>query len=193
MITSYVIPTFASEKQSEDLRLFMLVSLQDIEHMYEILSQIPQSKQIHLVLVFNEQEINENASNLELLNDSLKKLRSGNYELAMLMKDKNLLLDPSVYYNFDYFVAGSMMIGEIKKNNRVRLSIHSLIESLLKYHRPIIATDLEGWQSIELIIKSGVSIVSSETISSSNDMLLPLEKKKIEKLITMDDSNHQRG
>ena len=143
--------------------------------------------------MFNEQEINENASNLELLNNSLKKLRSGHFELAMLMKDKNLLLDPSVYYNFDYFVAGSMMIGEIKKNNRVRLSIHSLHESLLKYHRPIIATDLEGWQSIELIIKSGVSIVSSETISSSNDMLLPLEKKKIEKLITMDDSNHQRG
>ena len=193
MISRYVIPKFASEKQSDDLRLFMLVSLQDIEHMYEILSQIPQAKQIHLVLVFNEQEINENASNLELLNDSLKKLRSGHFELAMLMKDKNLLLDPSVYYNFDYFVAGSMMIGEIKKNNRVRLSIHSLIESLLKYHRPIIATDLEGWQSIELIIKSGVSIVSSETISSSNDMLLPLEKKKIEKLITMDDSNHQRG
>jgi len=193
MISRYVIPKFASEKQSDDLRLFMLVSLQDIEHMYEILSQIPQSKLIHLVLVFNEQEINENASNLELLNNSLKKLRSGHFELAMLMKDKNLLLDPSVYYNFDYFVAGSMMIGEIKKNNRVRLSIHSLIESLLKYHRPIIATDLEGWQSIELIIKSGVSIVSSETISSSNDMLLPLEKRKIEKLITMDDSNHQRG
>ena len=193
MIARYVIPKFASEKQSDDLRLFMLVSLQDIEHMFEILSQIPQSKLIHLVLVFNEQEINENASNLELLNDSLKKLRSGHFELAMLMKDKNLLLDPSVYYNFDYFVAGSMMIGEIKKNNRVRLSIHSLIESLLKYHRPIIATDLEGWQAIELIIKSGVSIVSSETISSSNDMLLPLEKKKIEKLITMDDNNHQRG
>ena len=193
MIARYVIPKFASEKQEDDLRLFMLVSLQDIDHMYEILSQIPQSQEIHLVLVFNEQEINENASNLELLNDSLKKLRSGHFELAMLMKDKNLLLDPSVYYNFDYFVAGSMMIGEIKKNNRIRLSIHSLIESLLKYHRPIIATDLEGWQSIELIIKSGVSIVSSETISSSNDMLLPLEKKKIEKLITMDDNYHQGG
>ena len=111
----------------------------------------------------------------------------------MLMKDKNLLLDPSVYYNFDYFVAGSMMIGEIKKNNRVRLSIHSLIESLLKYHRPIIATDLEGWQAIELIIKSGVSIVSSETISSSNDMLLPLDRKKIEKLMTMDNTRRRGG
>ena len=193
MIARYVIPKFASERQEDDLRLFMLVSLQDIDHMYEILSQIPQSKLIHLVLVFNEQEINENASNLELLNDSLKKLRSGHYELAMLMKDKNLLLDPSVYYNFDYFVAGSMMIGEIKKNNRVRLSIHSLIESLLKYHRPIIATDLEGWQAIELIIKSGVSIVSSETISSSNDMLLPLDRKKIEKLMMMDNTRRRGG
>ena len=193
MIARYVIPKFASEKQEDYWRLFMLVSLQDIDHMAEILNQIPQTKSIHLVLVFNEQEINENSTHLELLNDSLKSLRSDGFELAMLMKDKNLLLDPSVYYNFDYFVAGSMMIGEIKKNNRIRLSIHSLIESLLKYHRPIIATDLEGWQSIELIIKSGVDIVSSETISSSNDMLLPLEKKKIDKLIAMDDSYRQGG
>ena len=190
MIARYVIPKFASEKQEDYWRLFMLVSLQDIDHMSEILNQIPQTHDIHLVLVFDEQEINENSSHLELLNDSLKSLRNGGFELAMLMKDKNLLLDPSVYTNFDYFVAGSMMIGEIRKNNRIRLSIHSLIESLLKYHRPIIATDLEGWQAIELIIKSGVSIVSSETISSSNDMLLPLDKKKVEKLITIDDSYH---
>ena len=193
MIARYVIPKFASEKQEDYWRLFMLVSLQDIDHMAEILNQIPQVKDIHLVLVFNEQEINENATHLELLNDSLKALRTDGFELAMLMKDKNLLLDPSVYTNFDYFVAGSMMIGEIKKNNRIRLSIHSLIESLLKYHRPIIATDLEGWQSIELIIKSGVDIVSSETISSSNDMLLPIEKKKIDKLVAMDDSYRQGG
>ena len=193
LIARYVIPKFASEAQEDHWRLFMLVSLQDIDHMAEILNQISQTKHIHLVLVFDEQEINENASHLQLLNDSLKALHSNHFELAMLMKDKNLLLDPSVYTNFDYFVAGSMMIGEIRKNNRIRLSIHSLIESLLKYHRPIIATDLEGWQAIELIIKSGVDIVSSETISPSNDMLLPLEKKKEEKLITMDDSYRQGG
>ena len=192
-ISRYVIPKFASEKQEEFCRLFMIVSLQDLENMDEILSQIPQTKEIHLVLVFEEQEINENAADLQLLNDSLKKLHQSGYELAMSMKDKNLLLDPSVYYNFDYFVAGSSMISEIRKNNLRRLSIHSLIESLLKYQKPIIATDLEGWQAIELIIKSGVNIVSSEVISSSNDMLLPLEKKKIDKLIAMDDTYHQGG
>ena len=193
MIARYVIPKFASESQEDHWRLFMLVSLQDIDHMAEILNQIPQTKHIHLVLVFNEQEINENASHLQLLNDSLKALHNNHFELAMLMQDKNLLLDPSVYTNFDYFVAGSMMIGEIRKNNRIRLSIHSLIESLLKYHRPIIATDLESWQAVELIIKSGVNIVSSEVVSPSNDMLLPLEKKKEEKLIAMDDNYRQGG
>ena len=187
MIARYVIPKFASESQEDHWRLFMLVSLQDIDHMAEILNQIPQTKHIHLVLVFNEQEINENASHLQLLNDSLKALHNNHFELAMLMQDKNLLLDPSVYTNFDYFVAGSMMIGEIRKNNRIRLSIHSLIESLLKYHRPIIATDLESWQAVELIIKSGIFHVSSEVIAASSDMILPIEKKKMEKVVSMAD------
>ena len=67
----------------------------------------------------------------------------------------------------------------------VRLSIHTLIESLMRYNQPIIASDLEGWQAVELIIKSGVSIVSCEAISPSNDMLLPVEKKKLTKLHSM--------
>ena len=187
-VAKYVIPKFDSEKQSDQWRLFFHVSLVDIDHMVEIIPQIPAAANIHLVLVFDEQEINENSSQLELLNSSMKKLHDLKYELALSMKDKNLLLDPSVYYNFDYFVAGAAMIGEIRKNNRIRLSIHTLIEQLLKYNRPIIATDLEGWQAIELIIKSGVTVVSSETISPSNDMLLPVEKKKMEKLVAMDDN-----
>ena len=156
--------------------------MMDIDNMAEILPQIPQSKDVRLVLVFDEQEVNENSSQLELLNSSLKKFRILGYEIALLLQDKNLLLDPSVYTNFDYFVVGASMMGEIKNNNRVRLSIHTLIEQLMKFSQPIIATDLEGWPAVELIIKSGISIVSSEAIAPSNDMLLPVEKKRVEKL-----------
>ena len=184
-IARTVIPKFASERPNQTCRLFLSVSMMDLDHMAEILPQIPASKEIRLVLVFDEQEVNENSSQLELLNNSLTKFRKLGYEIALLLQDKNLLLDPSVYTNFDYFVAGAAMMGEIKKDNRVRLSIHTLIESLLKYNQPIIATDLEGWQAVELIIKSGISIVSSEVISPSNDMLLPVEKKKITRLHTM--------
>ena len=181
-VAKTVIPKFFTEKPNQNCRLFLSDSMMDIDNMAEILPQIPQSKDVRLVLVFDEQEVNENSSQLELLNSSLKKFRILGYEIALLLQDKNLLLDPSVYTNFDYFVVGASMMGEIKNNNRVRLSIHTLIEQLMKFSQPIIATDLEGWPAVELIIKSGISIVSSEAIAPSNDMLLPVEKKRVEKL-----------
>ena len=105
--------------------------------------------------------------------------------LALLLNDKDLLLDDAVYFLFDYFIVGSAMLSTIRKNNRIRLSTYTLIESLLKYNKDIIATDLESWQSVELIIESGISLISSEVIAPSNDMLLPLEKKKMEKVASM--------
>ena len=185
-----IIPKFDNEKASETLRLFFQASLVDADHMFEILPQICDNLKVRLVLLFEEKEINENGNQLELIDAMMKRFHSMKYEIALLMKDRNLLLAPEFYNNFDYFVAGASMIGEIRKDNRIRLSIHTLIEQLLKYDKPIIATDLDGWQAIELIIKSGITIVSSDMISPSNDMLLPIEKKKMEKLITMDDSFH---
>ena len=190
MVAKFIIPKFDSEKPSESSRLFFNASLFDIDHTVDVLSQIPSVQKIRLVLVFDEQEVNENSNQLEVLDQVMKQLREMHIELALSMKDRNLLLKPAFYSNFDFFIAGAAMMGEIKKNNRIRLSIHTLIEQLLSYKRPIIATDLEGWQAIELVIKSGITIVSSDVISPSNDMLLPVEKKKMEKLVAMDDSFH---
>ena len=186
-IAKFAIPKFSSEASERNWKLFLKASFLDLDYVSNVLSQIPESQNVKVVLVLDEQEINENASNLEALNSSLHNLRNDKLELALLMKDKDLLLDSSVYENFDYFVADTMMIGEIKVNNRSRLSIHTLIEQLLKYKKPIIATDLESWQSIELIIKSGVSIISTEVVSPSNDMLLPIDKKKMDRLVDLDD------
>ena len=187
-VAKYVVPKFASECQEKSQKLFLQVSLTDLDLIIDVLPQIVMFKVTKIVLLFNEQEIDENASDLESLNVALQTLKNNNYELAMTLRDKNLLLDPSTYTNFDYFVVGASMIGEIKKNAITRLSIHSLVEQLLKYKKPILATDLEGWQSIELIVKSGITIVSSEAISPSNDMLLPVEKKKMDKLVAFKDS-----
>ena len=177
-----IIPKFNSEKPSPDCRLFFALSLIDVKNIPEIMKQISGSEECKIVFMFDEQEVNENSSDLQVLNESFSLLHAEGYELALLLEDKNLLLDPSVYYNFDYFVAGANMMGEIKMNNRIRLSIHTLIEQLLKFKRPIIATDVASWSAIELIIKSGISLVSSEVVAASNDMLLPIDKKKMEKL-----------
>ncbi|MCQ2815088.1 MAG: hypothetical protein MJ227_02210 [Bacilli bacterium] len=188
LVSKMVIPKFANEVSDPKTKLFFQVSLFHIPMLNEIISQIHSSSRVNLVLVFDEQEVNANSSQINEFLVSLRAIKNeNNYELAMLLNDRNLLLDPSVYNAFDYFVAGANTIGEIKKNGRVRLSIHALIEKLLKYKKPIIATDLDGWAAIELIVKSGINLISSEAIAPSNDMLLPIEKKKMVKIAAMAD------
>lgn len=187
LIARNVISKFNSERQSSNMSLFLNVSMIDINYIASIINQIPNHNKIDLVLVFDEQEINENSNNVELLISTLTSLKNSGFELALSLKDKNLLLDDKVYFLFHYFVVGSAMMEEVKHNNRIRLSLYALIESLLKYNRPIIATDLEGWQAVELIIKSGISYISSDIVAPSNDMLLPVERKKMEKVVQMAD------
>ena len=183
VVAKNVIPRYADENPRPKSLLFFPVSILDFENIQTILPQITRIDKVHLVLIFEEQEISQTSSHLKELMNSLSTLKLLGYELALSMMDKNLLLDVNFYKIFDYFIAGTSMTGELKKNNLTRLSLRALIESLLKFKKPIIATGLEGWQSVELMVKSGVNFVSSEAISPSSEMILPVEKKKFEKLI----------
>ena len=185
IVCKNVIPKFIMENREESASLFLSISMMDIGEVVDIITHVPNYKKANITLVLDEQEVNENSNNVELLIATLQKLKDAGFEIALSLKDKNLLLDDKVYFSFNYFVVGSAMMEEVKENNRIRLSLYALIESLLKYNRPIIATDLEGWQAVELIIKSGITYVSSDAVSPSNDMLLPIEKKKLEKLTAM--------
>ena len=187
LVAKNVIAKFNSERQSSNMSLFLTVSMIDINSIPSVINQIHFHDKVDIVLVFDEQEVNENSHNAELLISTLTSLKNNGFELALSLKDKNLLLDDKVYFLFHYFIVGSAMMEEVKHNNRIRLSLYALIESLLKYNRPIIATDLEGWQAVELIIKSGISYISSDVVAPSNDMLLPVDKKKMEKVVQMAD------
>ena len=187
IVCKHVIPKFIVERQNESSALFLSISMIDINNIADVITHIPNYQKANIILVLDEQELNENSTNVELLIQTLEHLKEYGFELALSLKDKNLLLNDKVYFLFHYYVVGSAMMEEVKHNNRIRLSLYALIESLLKYNRPIIATDLEGWQAVELIIKSGINYISCDAVSPSNDMLLPVEKKKMEKLTAMAD------
>lgn len=177
-----VMATYTSERLNNNDPLFMHVSLSDIDFMYEIVSQQLAINNCPLVLVFSERDFDEEESGSVGIYELVAKLRKLKVRFALDMHDQNLLLEPQIYTYFDYFIVGSSMVKEIRKSKFVRLSIHTLVEQLLKYKKPIIATDTEGWQSIELIVNSGITLLSSETIAPSNAMIRPLDKKVVEKL-----------
>ena len=184
-VSKNVISMYASEKHSDTAKLFMPVSLSDISFMHETIVQIPQLKNCPLVLVFEERDFSEEEVDTASLRHLFESIKRENISLGLLLHDQNLLLDPEIYSNFDYFMVDNKMIKEIRKSKFTRLSIHTLVEQLLKYKKPIIASDVEGWQALELIVNSGIEYISSETISPSSPFILPLDKRKVERLTSI--------
>ena len=182
LIAKNTISRFISQSGNTSNRLFLNTSLFDCEYADSVIKQVKDYSTVKIVLTFNEQEIYDNTENSEEVNSALIKLKEEGYKIALSLKDQNLIIDPLMYANFDYFIVGASMVVEIKKNTRDRLGILALVEQLLKYHKPIIATDLGSSQAIEIIIKSGINLVSSDIISSSSEMLLPIDKKKLSRL-----------
>ncbi|MCR5308922.1 MAG: hypothetical protein K6E21_02305 [Bacilli bacterium] len=185
-LLSKVIQQFVSkfyfERPSDRTRLFIQISLVDLDHLGIVLSNIAHSSEANLVLMFEESEVNANAFSIDLLSSQLKELIDLGYEIALLLKDENTLLENDFYSVFNYFVIGSAMASKIRDSSRVRLSNKFLIESLLQYKRPIIINDLDGWSSIDLFVKSGCTFLSGDDISPSSEMILPIEKTKIARL-----------
>jgi hypothetical protein len=182
VIARGIINRFAEQNTDPNCRLFYLVSAFDFDNIETIIPQIALRDKVKLVLVFEEEELDRNDSSSKEITKHLIKFQSSGYELALLMNDKNLLLDPEVYKYFNYFVAATSMTNEIKRSGVSRLSIRTLIEGLLKYEKPIIAAAPEGWQEVELIVKSGIYLVSSEVIAGYNEMVIPVDKKKMERV-----------
>ena len=182
LIAKNTISRFISQSAETSNRLFLNASLFDCEYADSVIQQVKDYSTIRIVLTFDEQEIYDNTENSEQIIASFIELKQAGYKLALFVKDQDLIIDPLMYANFDYFIVGASMVTGIRKNTRNRLGILALVEQLLKYHKPIIATDLGSSQAIEIIIKSGINLVSSESISSSSEMLMPVDKKKLSRL-----------
>ena len=182
LVAKNVISRFAYQASSISDRLFFSTSLFDIEYADVVIKQIKGYENVKLVLTFDQEEIYENTDDSKKINEDLNNLRNQGYRLALFIRDEDLIIDPLTYLNFDYFIVGASMVGELKRSTRSRLSVLTLVEQLLKYHKPIIATDLGSSQAIEIIVKSGIYLLSSESIASSSEMLLPVDKKKLARL-----------
>ena len=182
LVAKNAISRFVSQAPETSNRLFLNASLFDCEYADSVIQQVKDATAVRIVLTFDEQEIYDNTENSDSVITSFLKLKEQGYKLALFLKDQNLIIDPLMYSSFDYFIVGASMVTEIKKNTRNRLGVLTLVEQLLKYHKPIIATDLGSSQAVEIIIKSGIILVSSESISASSEMLLPVDKKKLQRL-----------
>ena len=177
------ISRFIQQKSEKNHILFFDVSYNETSFVARTLSHIQGIKETKIVVVINEQDfIDLPSMTSESVIAMITNLRSNGYQCALRIKDKsNLTLLPKIYDTFDYFIIDSD--AELSGRSLNQLPIfQKLIENLLKFHKILVADNMSSYDSVELLVRLGVEIVSSETIGPSDENVLPIAKKTMMKL-----------
>lgn len=181
-IARQIIPNYSVSDRTNGASLFIEMSVFAIDHAIDILGQIETKNKVDIVLLFDEHEICDSSPHSELIVKKLEKLHSNGYGLALSISDKKLLLDSRVNNQFDYFVVTATNIEKKEKYNSITTSLNSIIASLQRYNKPIIATDIPTKNYIDIIIQSGVNLVSSECNGLSSEVVTPISDRRMKEL-----------
>lgn len=189
-IARTLISRFAQEKESDTHRLFFPINSYEKEYANRTLSHIQNIKTTHIVLVYKDKDVLEfNENHYDDLLTEIKTFKSKGYEIALEIMDSELTLASNVFASFDFFlidVHANLKVGK-QYSQRLLYGFRGLVEKLLKYHRPIVAIDVQSWDSIELIEKLGINLVSSDVIAPKDENVLPVPQKSIMKIKNITD------
>ncbi len=181
-IERQIVPVFSASDRTNGASLFVEASMFATDHIANVLSQIQTVNKIDLILLFDEQEVCDNASEIDLVVNKLKELHNLGYGLALSISDKTLLLDSKINNEFDYFVVKAVNIKTKERMNSITHSYYSIIASLQRYNKPIIVTDIPTRHFVDIIIQSGINLVSSDTNGPSSEMVMPISEKRMKEL-----------
>ena len=177
------ISRFIQQKSDKSQTLFFDVTYNEITFLARTLSHISGIKETKVVICISEQDfIDLPSMSSESVIAMITNLRSNGYAAALRLKDKsNLTLLPKIYETFDYFIIDSDAQLSTRSMNQLPI-FQNLIENLLKFNKTLVAVNMTSWDSVELLVRLGVEIVSSEVIGPSDENVLPIAKKTMMKL-----------
>lgn len=182
-ILSHSIMNFVEEKALNYTKLFMPVSLNEVQYIDKLIAKIPDVKEANLIILLNESDvvkIADDAESMDNLADKIRGFKSKGFEVALKIDDEILNLASNFYSLFDYFVIPADSFSE---NLTKRIPVFKgLIEQLLKYKKQIVAININSWDMFELVYKFGINILCGDCLANKNENILPLDKKVLTKI-----------
>lgn len=176
-----VLTKFYNERTSEQHKVFYQVLMSDYNSIVYSLPRMNHALEVNLVLQFDEEDVAISSQDPDETVTLLEKMGK-NFEKALVISDKDLTMPNKIYAQFDYFIFDNRTIKDIHNNERELLILMGTLGKLLRYKKPIIVSDLPGWSSIEYLVRAGINYVSSEELVKKGSMMLPVERRKMQRL-----------
>ncbi|MBQ7250010.1 MAG: hypothetical protein IJS37_01525 [Bacilli bacterium] len=176
-VAKETVSRFLAQSPDAKKKLFYPVRYLELRYMLVTFARIQKVKQVSMVLMFKENDINEQLPNIDMdaVIDEMRSIKAKGYEIGLFLESAQLQLPTELYAVYDYFICSFAFAGTNREMDaRIRSQLHSLVEKLLKYHKPIIASDVMGWPALDLLVKSGLRFVSGDVIAPYDVMMNPV-------------------
>ncbi len=184
MITRKMIPTFNNEKDNNNLRLFIPIKIHEIQYVLRSLPHMNLATNTKIAVIIQNNDFVDSETNVTLINN-IKTLQSRDYEVYVTINNGDYNLRSATYSLFDGFMINTKPQGGTKGENREFLVTRAMLDKLVKFKTPIVSVNSTSWNEVELLVKSGVYLFSSEVIAETSPMLMPVDKRVVKKLLNM--------
>lgn len=171
-------------------KLIYPVSVLEKDFIAKSFAHISNINEKEFILAFNEEELSQWLQDEEDIIETFENLKDHDFNLALVITRKESLLTAEIMQLFDYFIIDGELTRACRKLGRSILIMHSILDSLKNYKKGIIAYDLDTTNSLYLLTKLGIDYASSNMIGHSDEMILPVDKKKIDKVLQVVNSNN---
>jgi hypothetical protein len=174
-----VVKRFIESGQENNLRLFLPVMIYDKDLILKVLSEIRHTKDCHVVIMMDENDMNEIVSkNYEEAIEYLKLIKKKKYEIALALKSSNLTWANGVYEVFDYFVIDKTLTSG-KESLDSSSAIKRLSTKLTVFQKPLIALDMTTKAMIQILRERGFFIFGGNAIEMRSEDIVELTPRKM--------------
>ncbi|MBP5216901.1 MAG: hypothetical protein J6038_03615, partial [Bacilli bacterium] len=184
-IAKNVVPMYLSQRLSADDVLFYPIRIDEMGYVLETFASLGRFKNKSISFMIGEDDIRSHLSSMGIDKFSMAvgEIRSKGYQCSLLVNGSELTLPDTVYAQFDSYIVSFGFAGASTGiDTKIRAELHALVEKLIKFKRPIMASDIDGWSAIELLVRSGLNYISAEAFAPYEKMITPISQKSRKKL-----------
>ena len=154
-------------------------TLVDKDLILKVLSEIRHTKDCHVVIMMDENDMKEIVSkNYEEAIEYFKLIKKKKYEIALALKSSNLTWANGVYEVFDYFVIDKTLTSG-KESLDSSSAIKRLSTKLTVFQKPLIALDMTTKAMIQILRERGFNIFGGNAIEMRSEDIVELTPRKM--------------
>ncbi|MBP5091833.1 MAG: hypothetical protein J6328_04685 [Bacilli bacterium] len=179
-IAKNVVPTYIAQRLESTDILYYPIRVDEIEFVLPTFIDLVKAKPSRISFMIDEDDIRSHLASMGVdgFCHAVSEIRTKGYQVSLLVNGSELTLPDTVYPVFDSYIVSFLFAGaQTGIDTKIRAELHALVEKLIKYRRPIMASDVDGWNAIELLVRSGLNYISAEALAPYETMITPLNPK----------------